>query len=404
MRTKLFLSSLFIASSSAFAGGLDLAEYGTPSSVGTAGVGNLTNTRDATIAMTNPAGMSQIEGDLFSTSVQFLTLDARFEDKGSTNSGGNGGQLGSTEIMPASYFVSQINDQWHWGIGLNSHTGLGMDYNDSWVGRYSIQEVSIATLQLNPSLSYKVNDKLSVGAGLVIDYAMLFIEAGVPKIGSGEGSVEIEDAHAALGYNLGLMYQATPATRLALTYQSEIEHRFKDHPKHKGTGPLAGALLSNVNMDMTMPQMVKAALRHELTEKTAILLSASWKEWSKFGEIPVQIRNADRNANRNYNDTWGGGIAFEHKLNDKWLLMSGYNYDSSIVDNKHRTADLPSADMHRFGFGAEYEWAENITVGGAYEFVDMGTPGINQTSASATTVGEYDNALHFVTVGLTYRF
>ncbi|MCM8531644.1 MAG: outer membrane protein transport protein [Lentisphaeraceae bacterium] len=390
-----------------FAGGLDLVEYGSPSSVGSAGNSNLTNTRDATILMTNPAGMSFTEGSLFTTGLQILTLDSTFDNKGSGNTGNNGGQIGTTDFMPTAYYLQSLDENWHFGIGMNSHTGLGLNYNDAWVGRYAIQNITLATIQITPSLSYKVNEKLSFGGSLVIDYAAIDMKVALNRPGLlSDGQMEYDDDDFAFGFVLGTMYKPIESTTIGLTYHSEIEHEFSGSPDFANNGVIAGLLLSDLDLDMTIPQMVKLGIRHELDEKLAILVSGSWEEWSRFGEVAIQTTTTGADADRNYKDTWGGGIAFEYQLNDEWLLSTGYRYDTSPVEDDDRTADLPADRLHRIGFGAEYAWSEDVTIGAAYSFVDMGTPSINQSSGlgAGNTRGNYDSKIHIITFGFTYRF
>ena len=187
MLKKFIATTLLLSTSSAFAGGLDLVVYGTPASVATAGNSNLTNTDEATILMTNPAGMSFTSGDMFSTGIQVLSLDMDFKDKGSTTGGNDGGKIGSNELMPTAYYIQHLDDQWTFGIGMNAHTGLSLEYDDNWVGRYNMQSVTLTTLQLSPAFSYKVNDKLSVGFGLIIDYAIYEADVAINTLAPGDG-------------------------------------------------------------------------------------------------------------------------------------------------------------------------------------------------------------------------
>ena len=406
MLKKFIATSLLLGASSAFAGGLDLVVYGTPASVATAGNSNLTNTDDGAIVMTNPAGMAFTDGDMFTSAFQVLSLDLSFDDKGSTTGGGDGGKIGSDELMPTAYFIHHLDDQWTFGFGMNAHTGLSLEYNDSWAGRYNIQSVTLTSVQLVPSLAYKVNDKLSLGAGLIIDYAIYEAEVAVDTNVPGDGKMKYEDEDWAFGFTLGMMYQITDATRIALTYISEIEHEFQDRPKFYNTpaGDVIGGIIDRVDLDMNIPQMVKFGISHELNEDWKLYGSASWEEWSRFGEIAVGSGAGSVDADRNLNDTYGFGLGAAYKLNEDWTLMCGYRFDSSIVDKEDMTADLPSDEIHRYGLGAEYQYSENMTMGFGYSYVDLGNPQLEQESSGGTVKGEYDAAIHIATVGVNYWF
>ena len=56
------------------------------------------------------------------------------------------------------------------GLGLNAPFGLATEYDRDWVGRYHAVESDVKTLNINPSIAYKVDDHLSVGAGVSAQY------------------------------------------------------------------------------------------------------------------------------------------------------------------------------------------------------------------------------------------
>jgi long-chain fatty acid transport protein len=51
---------------------------------------------------------------------------------------------------------------------LNTRMGLAADYGDSWAGRYFLEKTALITLNLNPAVSYRVTDWLSVGGGFSV--------------------------------------------------------------------------------------------------------------------------------------------------------------------------------------------------------------------------------------------
>jgi long-chain fatty acid transport protein len=54
-------------------------------------------------------------------------------------------------------------------------------------------------------------------------------------------------------------------------------------------------------------------------------------------------------------------------MSDPWLLSAGLAYDSSMVDDEDRTADLPGGEAWRFGLSARCDWPQQLAIGLAYE-------------------------------------
>ena len=92
------------------------------------------------------------------------------------------------------------------GISAVGYLGLGLDYEDGWVGRYYVQEVKLQALGVQPALAYRVTDWLSFGAGVVALYGVLEEKVAVNNIGPNEadGKLKIEDSDLTYQVNLGV--------------------------------------------------------------------------------------------------------------------------------------------------------------------------------------------------------
>ena len=58
-----------------------------------------------------------------------------------------------------------IKNQWHVGIGVNVPFGLKTDWDDGWLGRDQALKSEIKTINVNPSVSFKVTQAFWLGAG-----------------------------------------------------------------------------------------------------------------------------------------------------------------------------------------------------------------------------------------------
>ncbi len=80
--------------------------------------------------------------------------------------GGTGGDAGSCAGVPALYLAVPINNQWALGIGINAPFGLKTNYDSDWIGRFQAVESKVETLNVNPAVSFKVNDMWTIGGGI----------------------------------------------------------------------------------------------------------------------------------------------------------------------------------------------------------------------------------------------
>ena len=161
------LSLASLGPAGAWAGGLYVNEFAT-SSMGTAGAGASAKADDASTAFHNPAGMTRLDEHQLALGFAPGYANIEFDPDPSTPvAGSDGGQQGGFIPTLSSQYVHVLSDRWRAGMSLISISGSILNPHDDWVGRFEIRNVSLLTLSAAPSLAYRVNDWLSLGAGRI---------------------------------------------------------------------------------------------------------------------------------------------------------------------------------------------------------------------------------------------
>jgi long-chain fatty acid transport protein len=292
------------------------------------------------------------------------------------------------------------------GVSLGSYFGLGLDYGDTWMGRYYVQNAELLSLGVNPSVAYKINDWLSVGGGATVLYGKLTQEAAVnnsapPVRDPNDGKLKINSEDVGYGYNFGVLLEPGKDTRIGITYRSKIDLKFNDIASAVGvTGPIGGRIAEminsgNIGLGMTVPQAVTVSAYQQLSDQWAVMANVGWQAWSQFGNVSVDLSTpavtGSRAINAGFDDTWHGALGAHYRIAEPWLLMAGFAYDTSPVKDENRSAALPLDRQIRYATGVEYTVNKDITVGFAYTFVDLGKAKVNQNRGplAGNLVGEY---------------
>jgi long-chain fatty acid transport protein len=266
-----------------------------------------------------------------------------------------------------------------------------------------------------PAVAYKMNDWLSIGAGLNVMYAMFEQKA---KINNAidilpDGELKIKDEAFAYGANIGVLIEASERTRFGIQYLSEMSLDFKDRPEFSNLGPGLSAILGRADkleLGMTAPDSVMVSAYHELTEKLAIMGNLGWQQWSEFGKVDVTVSSdtsSSLTADRSYDDTWHVAVGAQYRISEPWLWSLGIAYDSSIVEDKDRTPDLPLGEAWRFGTGIQYKWKKNLDVSLAYELLWAGDlpMDVERGPLAGRVSGDFNDVnMHFINLALNWRF
>jgi long-chain fatty acid transport protein len=408
------LACVLATASPTHAGGLYLYELGTPD-VGLAAAGYAARAQDASTAFTNPAGMTRLERPSLMLGVQPMYINLDFSSDSNTTVVGDSGDSNGWIPAGGMYYVHPVNDKLALGLAVSGNFGLALDYQDDWVGRYYVQEVTLQAAFIQPAIAWQVNDQFSVGAGVSMVYGKLEQKMAVNRVLDvlPDAELKLKDEDWTVQFNLGLLYEPVTGTRFGITYLSEADLNFSDHVELNNFGPILGGLLGGGNrsldLGMKMPQSVMFSVYHDVNDRLALMANLGWQDWSEFGKVDVSISNTNVSltTDLDYSDTWHAALGAQYRISEPWLLTAGIAYDSAMLDEEDLGPALPVGETWRFGLGGRYDWSKSLTLSAAYELawggdLDMD---IERSPLAGRVTGTYENvAIHFVSLNAEWRF
>ena len=400
----------------AWASGAIVYEIDSPST-GTASAGWAALAKDASTAFQNPAGMTRLDRSQLLVGVQPVIMTSEFNAGSGTKvmgGGSDGGNAGMVLPSGGGYYVYSASDRLKLGISLLSYFGAALDYGDSWVGRYRVEKVAFITSTIAPSLAYRINSWLSVGALLNVTYAYFKTQTGVNNLDGPDGQVTYRDSSAGVGGGAGLLIEPTDSTRLGVTYYSPVTLNFRDTPSFSDLGPGMSVLFPGrpLGLTYTIPQWLMVSGYQQVTDNLAIMANFGWQDWSQFGKVDVSLqadvsRPTSLTTNLNLQNTWHGALGAQYRIGKPWLLSLGFAYDSSPMSEENRSPSLPFDRNWRGAAGIQYEWNSNLTLGFAYEYINLGSDSINKSGGPVlgSLVGDYGpNNINVINLNMVYKF
>jgi long-chain fatty acid transport protein len=401
-----------------------LYEVGT-ADVGLASAGYGARAGDASTVFTNPAGMTLLDGTQVLVGAQLLYGDLKFSiGQGTSPELGTGDGGNPIGWFPGGglFMTHRISPDLAVGFAMTGNFGLTQKYDSGWVGRYYAQESTLLGVSFLPSVAYRVNDKLSLGASLNIMYGILEDKVAINNIVGADGQLKLEDNRWGVGINLGLLYLVDPRTKLGLTYNSQVDLDFKAHAEFSGLAPglqavlaARGLLGANVGLGIKVPQGVMGSVAHQLNDRWTLLGSVGWQQWSKFGKSQVSVDSSNPvslTTDLGFEDTWHVAGGAQYRLSGPWLLNFGVAYDSKFQSGPDIAVSIPANDAWRFGVGAQHLASKTFSWGVAAEYAYGGTLDVNNQSAvpvalggRGNLVGSFNNAATwFLAANFNWRF
>ncbi|KIO37703.1 outer membrane protein transport protein [Shewanella sp. cp20] len=427
------------------AAGFQLAEY-SATGLGRAFAGEAAMADNAAAQARNPAMLTYLEGRQLSLGGIYVMPNVDVEGDVTLASPVLGPQpvtmnadaldVAGDALVPNFYYSNQLNDQWTWGLAVNSNYGLATEVPSTHPTAIFGKETSVTTVEFNPNLAYKISEAFSVGAGLRIVYGEGKIGASTPAWVDGIKAIPTLPAEVAgalppggtslksmegddigYGWQLGASWQINPAHRIGLAYHSGVELELDGH---------ASGLIYNGGQDveiegympLELPAFAELASFHQLTENWAMHASVNWTQWSVFDRLvayfpgeqkPVGGLESDLVKVENFKDNWRFALGTSYQLNDKWLVRGGVALDKTAVEDEYRTITIPDSDRLWFSAGAGYQASKNLTLDFAVTYIKAhGDAPINETMnlmnlAQVSFSGEAGGDVWLVGAQLSYK-
>lgn len=393
----------------AAASGFQLLEQNA-SGIGNAYAGSAAVAENASTIFFNPAGMTQLKAREVSFGVAAVKPGFEFSNRGSRAGvlAGDGEDAGGWEAVPNAYLSWALTPDLYAGVGLSAPFGLVTDYDERWVGAAQSVSFEIRTYNINPSIAYRVNDKVSIGAGL----SWQRMEAEYERIAGVSGPFALSTAKLdvdgdAWGWNIGALFTLSPNMKVGVSYRSKVDHELDGKVKVSGPSPLLNAGgTSKADVDVELPETVILSVAQRLDDRWEMLGDVSWTGWSSVDRVDI-VRTSGPLAGSvaqtlkvEFKDTWRIALGANYQLNDAWRLKFGIARDQSPVkDRQRRLVALPDQDRTWLAFGAQWKISQDDTLdfGAAYIYVPETKIDNDQSPEGRGRVtGKYDSRVWLV--------
>lgn len=422
---------LLVTSGNAAASGFALTEQ-SGSGLGNAFAGGAASAEDASTILFNPAGMSHLSGNQIAVAGSEIRPSAKFSGTVTgipfqTAGTGTGGDAGSWDFVPSAYFSIELNQKTHVGLGINAPFGLQTEYDTNWMGSYQAIKSQIQTVNVNPAISYQVNDVVSLGAGLNYQHikgdlsntanysALAFSLGGVGLLGAvgqnSNGISTVSGSDSAWGYNLGVLFDLSDQSRIGMAYRSKIKYTLSGTASLTNVPPalLAGGLpqIQSVTVAMTMPDTFSLSGFHKLDDKWDLMSDATWTHWSVVQQLNVLAANGTSLSNTPYDwsNTWRVSLGANYHYSETWTARMGVAYDQSPVSDAFRNARIPDANRTWLSIGGQYKPDKQDAIDFGYAHLFVSSAAINQNIPGAGNLaGSFNDSVDILAVQYAHSF
>ncbi len=290
---------------------------------------------------------------------------------------------------PFAYYTQKMTDSLSFGVGLFTPYGLGVEHDSAWPGRFASVETEISTLELNPNIAWKVNDRLSLALGIEVIYFDITITRNVPVL---DRLLDIQADAVGWGANAALAYKLTDTLGFGLVYRSEVREELEDTAYVRGT-PYSSGVWEN----LTLPQSLSFGLNYSGIEKWNFGLIATWTGWHSYDNLtlhfdpPLFGTTPAAGADKKWNDVWRFGAGVEYQFSETTFIEFGYVFDCDPINLDYADYLLPPGDRHILSAGIRTMISDNWEMGVSFAKIILSDEKIDARPAQGVYQTQFKN-------------
>lgn len=373
----------------------------------------------------NPAGIAFLKGKQIYFGATLVNPSSDFV--GADPSPGQGvtetGNVGAIPV-PTVYYTHQFSDRLVFGVGLSTPFGLKTAWAnpDTYTGRFLSIEADLKTFSINPTVAYKLADRLSIAVGLDIRLSKVKL---VRRVGAThpvtKATVDVAEAtlesdfNSGVGFNLGILAKPSDNLSVGASYRHKVQVSYTgtgvfrqiptglapfDAAVAAGLPPVATPLVTSIEF----PSVASAGFSYNWTD-WRVAADVVFFQWSTFDRLPIRFTEFPRLSQdvvEEYENSWQFRTGVERRLGEAWAVRGGYFFDQSPSPAASVSPLLPDADRNGFSLGGTWRHRSfKVDVAAWYlAFKDRSTEGVNRDNYNGT----YSNSALNVGVSLGYQF
>lgn len=402
---------LMTASSVAWAGGFQANLQGVKQTgMGFTGVGL---SQDASSIFNNPGALSFLTHRhhiIAGVNLVFPKISYQEEEQGFYVAR-NKKTLGTPLIV---YWSSRFSDasKWTVGLGINNPFGNGIEYDDNWKGQFVIRKIELRTFSFQPTVNYKISDKLGAGAGFSVYYGDLLLRRGIPVADTATrqyGKAELRGSGLGFGANIGVLYNISDKFSVGLDFRTPVKIKVDDGDAEFVVPPAISDSFpkTTFSSEITLPLCVNLGFGYRMNEEWTLAFDVNYTGWFSYDTLRFDYafnseQLEDTELPREYKGSFTFRAGAQYQLAEKFALRGGAYFDMTPVRDGFVSPESP--DANRIGLTAGMSFNPSEKVGMDASFIYVRSLSRTDGSDEAGFYGTYNIAVYIPSVGVHFNW
>ena len=271
-------------------------------------------------------------------------------------------------------------EKFKFGMAVYTPFGSTVQWEKNWIGRFALTRLELKAIFFQPTISYKINEKIGFGAGFVFSTGNVNLQKDIPvqDANGNYGHAELSGKAIGFGYNVGLHYDVSEKISIGINYRSKVEMKLKEGV---ATFTVPESLDSNFPDStftgrLPLPQVTTLGLAYKPNAKWKVVMDINHVGWKIYDTLAFDYQKntsslLDTKSARNYKNIFAfrGGVSY--KALDNLELRAGGGFGFTPVQNGYVTPETPDANRAYATFGLGYEFGKHFSMDASFYFTRL---------------------------------
>lgn len=363
---------------------------------------------DAASLFFNPGGASFVHGQNVQIGTTFTVPKGTFLEAGTDEIAHTTSPM-STPFT--AYGLFEVKDSSRLKLGIAAYTPFGstVTYEEEWTGRFALTKLQLLSIFIQPTVSYRISDKIGVGAGFVYSYGKVNLQKDIPVTDqNGDyAHAELNGTGQGFGFNAGIHFDIMKEFKIGLSYRSQVNMELT-----KGTASFDVPASLEENFpdgsftgSLPLPQVATLGIASDLG-KWQVAFDANFVGWQAYDTLAFDYELnteslEDTKSARLYKNIMAFRLGTQYSINDQFHVRAGLGYGISPVQNGYVTPETPDANRINYTVGIGYNWNKKLFIDASFLYTQAER---TDTNFETNLSGTYKTRVFAPGISLSYKF
>lgn len=301
-----------------------------------------------------------------------------------------------------------------WKLGLGVYTPFGglTDWGNNWPGKYTLTSLNLKTIFIQPTVSIKLADFISVGAGFVYNHGSVNLKRSIPLADANnpQGEAELKGSGSGIGFNAGVFIDTKTGLTIGITHRSKVNTKLNDGDAFFKVPASLQANFPSPNTfkaELPLAATTSVGLGYSFAKKWLVAVDANYVHFDVYKALAFDYASntnvlQDTYSPRNYKNAVSLRAGVQYKASNQLMLRAGGGYASTPVRDGYVTPEVPDANREFYTAGLSYLVNKHFDVDLSFEYEHLNNR--TQTNIESQLSGTFKSNVYIPGVALVYHW